>query len=153
MAKRRDTIQKRVRFDQLEVLEFPMILGDHPACLIGPPVQPSWTPSRRFHQSIDEYELSRSPRRELKALKFSSSERNEIILKMVQNPLNDSPRTAIRKACLEGTEERITELNERMDQLLTRMTMLDEDFEQSRRIRAGSRRRRRAMNSLKTPVL
>jgi hypothetical protein len=67
--------QKKVCFGSIEIVELAMILGDHPACSTGPPVQTSWDAQSRFCINLDEYELTRSPRRSIQELHLSSAAR------------------------------------------------------------------------------
>eukprot|EP00526_Cylindrotheca_closterium_P000945 CAMPEP_0113648874 /NCGR_PEP_ID=MMETSP0017_2-20120614/25951_1 /TAXON_ID=2856 /ORGANISM="Cylindrotheca closterium" /LENGTH=241 /DNA_ID=CAMNT_0000561175 /DNA_START=32 /DNA_END=757 /DNA_ORIENTATION=+ /assembly_acc=CAM_ASM_000147 len=84
---------KRVSFSEIDVVELPMILGDHPACRDGLPVQPAWDASDRYSVTVDSFEEKRSPRRRSGSqLYISSFDR----LKLIRNvPLRDesSPQT------------------------------------------------------------
>jgi hypothetical protein len=68
--------QKRVYFGSIEIVELAMILGDHPACRNGPPVQTSWNAQSRVSVNLDEYELTRTPRRSIQELRLSSAARS-----------------------------------------------------------------------------
>ena len=68
--------KKRVSFSDIEVVELPMILGDHPACRDGLPVCTSWKHSDRYSLSLDLFEQTRSPmRRQGSELYISSFDR------------------------------------------------------------------------------
>jgi hypothetical protein len=69
-----------VSFSQLEIREFNMTLGDHPSATSGPPVMLDWDsqPTQRS-VSLDEYEMTRSPRRKRKQLKLSYKDRKGIL--------------------------------------------------------------------------
>ncbi|CAJ1946601.1 unnamed protein product [Cylindrotheca closterium] len=83
----KDKETKRVSWSEIDVVELPMILGDHPACRDGLPVQPGWISSDRYSVSVDSFEETRSPRRRSGSkLYISSFDR----LKLIRNiPLRD----------------------------------------------------------------
>jgi hypothetical protein len=56
---------RRVSFSSVEIVELSMVLGDHPGCRIGPPVRTLGEVQRRISVHLDDYEHSRSPRRNL----------------------------------------------------------------------------------------
>jgi hypothetical protein len=68
--------QKKVCFGIIQIVELAMILGDHPACSTGSPVQTSWNAQSRVSVNLDEYELTRSPRRSIQELRLSSAARS-----------------------------------------------------------------------------
>eukprot|EP00980_Cylindrotheca_fusiformis_P007479 scaffold1549_cov105-Cylindrotheca_fusiformis.AAC.8 len=79
---------KRVSFDSIEIIMLPMIMGDHPACTDGPPVQTSWEQSYRHCFSVDEFEKRRSPyRRNSNDLYLSSVDRSRIV--GLEDPVED----------------------------------------------------------------
>ena len=72
-----NTKNKRVSFSTINIIELPMILGDHPACSDNFPVQTSWDVSARYEFSINEYERVRETKRRPSAdLYLSSLERS-----------------------------------------------------------------------------
>lgn len=50
------TTKKSVRFDTLEIIEFPYVLGDNISCASGPPVSIGWKPHSQIRIDLDEYE-------------------------------------------------------------------------------------------------
>jgi hypothetical protein len=50
---------KSVLFDRIEILEFPVELGDHPCVSLGVPIQIGWIPTERRTWEIERYELLR----------------------------------------------------------------------------------------------
>jgi hypothetical protein len=74
---------RRVSFhDDLEVIEFPYIVGDNPGCSAGVPLSMDWTPQLRHFVSLDEYESVRQPiRRHSTTLAISAQERRDRLLK------------------------------------------------------------------------
>jgi hypothetical protein len=172
---------KRVSFNSIEIVEFPMILGDHPACRIGPPVQTSWDAQRRTSIDVDEYELTRCPRRSVEQLHLSSTERSVMWVdwipwsmlslcfykmsdKAIFSPstimyyrlgvfLEDddasisssgshSPSSSSSRFFLSSDPETLIDhVNERMDRLMARMHVLDEDLYSSSQKRYRRKRR------------
>jgi hypothetical protein len=54
-----NTMRRNVSFgDQLEILEFPIVLGDS-VCSSGAPVQIGWKPSKKVTRNLDMHELCR----------------------------------------------------------------------------------------------
>ena len=68
-------VVKKVSFDQVEIVELSMILGDHPGCTSGPPVQVSWDEQSRTTLQIDAYANARGPRRRIDDLYLSEAAR------------------------------------------------------------------------------
>ena len=62
-------MMKSVSFGEATILEFPMVLGDNPACSSGAPVQIAWEPVEVQTRAIDLYDYlregQRRPRKEL----------------------------------------------------------------------------------------
>ena len=48
---------KCVAFGEVELLEFPQILGDNPACSGGAPVQLDWKPESRETHDLEYFEF------------------------------------------------------------------------------------------------
>ena len=48
--------KKTVTFSELHIREYAMILGDHPACIQGPPVTVDWEPLQSYTVAVEEYE-------------------------------------------------------------------------------------------------
>jgi len=76
--------KKSVRFDTLEIIEFPCILGDNPSCSSGAPLTLDWKPQEQCTVKVDFYEFTRDPRRS--RLTMKKSEREEHLLAMGCTP-------------------------------------------------------------------
>jgi hypothetical protein len=96
-----------VTFDSVQIRYYPMILGDHPACSIGPPVTLGWeytthnnnnsindnadnakedeTTSGDGTIDINTYELQRGPRRRLRHLVMNYYRRRNVLLQAGYN--------------------------------------------------------------------
>ena len=73
-------IERAVSFDKVDIHEFNMTLGDHPAAASGPPITIDWEKKARISSiALDEYERSRRPRRHRKELKMSMKTRCGIL--------------------------------------------------------------------------
>jgi hypothetical protein len=73
---------RRVRFQNVEIREFKMTLGNHPSATSGPPVMLDWELfSPRKVLSLDGYERTRPPRRKRRHLKLSLHQRHTILVK------------------------------------------------------------------------
>jgi len=72
---------KQVSFGNVEIRKYPLILGDHPECCLGPPVTIDWEPFRCKCFSIDYYESKRSTRRSLNELKMGWIQRKQVLRK------------------------------------------------------------------------
>lgn len=71
---------RQVSFSLLEIHEFDMTLGNHPSAVSGPPVMLDW--DRQMNErvvNVDEYERSRTPRRQRRQLKLSLKDRKGIL--------------------------------------------------------------------------
>lgn len=79
-AKRRE-----VSFHSIEIRHHMMILGDNPACSIGPPVQLGWEHEHEEKHDLDIYEVERRPRRKLRHLVLSYYRRKDILLQSGYN--------------------------------------------------------------------
>ena len=67
---------KKVGFDQLQVREYPIILGDNPATSDGNPVTIDWNHQKEIFVDVEYFELYRRQRRSSKdALKLDSVKR------------------------------------------------------------------------------
>eukprot|EP00934_Nitzschia_sp_Nitz4_P006939 Nitzschia sp. Nitz4//scaffold74_size92883//32837//33357//NITZ4_004821-RA/size92883-augustus-gene-0.5-mRNA-1//1//CDS//3329557589//6929//frame0 len=71
---------KAVAFDSIEILEFPVELGDNPSVHVGPPVQLGWTPDSDTILDLGWYESHRHRRRARYDLRLSSAKRVDSLL-------------------------------------------------------------------------
>jgi hypothetical protein len=70
---------RAVSFSSLEIHEFNMTLGDHPAAVSGPPVALDYSRAQERVVDLDEYERNRNPRRGRRQLKLSYRDRKGIL--------------------------------------------------------------------------
>ena len=69
---------KSVRFDQIQVLELPIILGDNPSISNGVPVTLDWTHQSEIHLDVERFEEHRPSRRSLEEMKLNVQRRLEL---------------------------------------------------------------------------
>ncbi|CAJ1968948.1 unnamed protein product [Cylindrotheca closterium] len=69
-----------VSFDMIEILEFPLEIGDNPSVFDGPPVQIGWTPENSKVLRLDIYEVFRPKRRNRFEMFMTTDERTESLL-------------------------------------------------------------------------
>lgn len=72
--------RRSVGFGRLDIIEFPQILGDNPACHTGAPLTLDWKPMERSTMPVDFYEFTRDPRRSKKELLNDKDERLQHLL-------------------------------------------------------------------------
>lgn len=70
--------KRRVSFGQMEILEFPSLLGDNPSVKSGAPLTMDWKPVRKSIKQVDLVPDKRGPHRSPRAL--SPSERELLLL-------------------------------------------------------------------------
>ena len=72
--------KRRVHFSNVEVREYPMILGDNPAVSSGPPITIDWEYSVRYQQDMDEHiKMTPLPRRSEKQMVMPSFYRKNLL--------------------------------------------------------------------------
>lgn len=85
---------KSVRFGDCQIRSYPQVLGDHPYCSMGCPVELGWEYNKEEFQAINDFEEHRDHQRRRKgALLLSPEERRTILSE------SNSDLGAIRKAC------------------------------------------------------
>jgi hypothetical protein len=96
------SMRKNVRFaDDLEIFEFPIVLGDS-VCSSGAPIQISWKPSKKIIRNLEMHELCRDQstvgRRTKKNLILSVQKRADILLNsgFDQDEINAATKNAKR---------------------------------------------------------
>jgi hypothetical protein len=77
---KRRALAKKVRFGELVITEFPIILGDNPAVTSGAPVTIDWTPQGEVSYKINVYESVRGTRRRRRKLLITVSNRAILLL-------------------------------------------------------------------------
>jgi hypothetical protein len=70
---------RSVEFGSIEIRQHGLVLGDHPDCSYGPPVQLGWDCLERTVQHIEDYEFSRGPRRRKNNLAINYYERKSLL--------------------------------------------------------------------------
>jgi hypothetical protein len=68
---------KSVKFGSLKIREHSVVLGDHPCCSAGCPLELGWEHESETELALDDYETSRSERRPRKELRTTWLERRE----------------------------------------------------------------------------
>ncbi|KAL3932406.1 MAG: hypothetical protein SGBAC_010866 [Bacillariaceae sp.] len=85
---------KSVHFGDCQIRSYPQVLGDHPYCSMGCPVELGWEYNKEEFQAINDFEEHRDHQRRRKgALLLSPEERRTILSE------SNSDLGAIRKAC------------------------------------------------------
>lgn len=69
-----------VTFDNIEVREYSVVLGDHPSCTSGPPVSIGWSYNEGIVIGVDEYENLRQQRRNYMQMAIPRIVREEILM-------------------------------------------------------------------------
>jgi hypothetical protein len=73
--------KKQVSFATIEILEFPIMLGDNPSVITsGPPLPTSWEPQFRMEMDLDVFEMNRPRRRCPQDLIIDSGTREQDVL-------------------------------------------------------------------------
>jgi hypothetical protein len=68
-----------ITFDKVIVRDYGMVLGDHPSCSYGPPVQLEWDYLEYEPLPVDEYEYHHSRRRTMRQLILNYYKRTEML--------------------------------------------------------------------------
>ena len=72
---------RKVQFHKIEIVEFPITLGDNPAVSGGPPLSTEMYPQRIIKADIDAFERLRPKRRSQSKLRISRRSREYLLLK------------------------------------------------------------------------
>ena len=67
--------KRNVSFTEISVREYDVELSDHPSCSFGPPIQLGWDYEEKESIPVEDYEVTRSPRREVHELVLSYNAR------------------------------------------------------------------------------
>jgi hypothetical protein len=70
---------KTVTFGDLRIRSHGVILGDHPFCSAGCPLELAWDHNEETVVPIDEFETNRAPRQTRAAMRTTWQERREIL--------------------------------------------------------------------------
>lgn len=71
---------KHVAFATIEIIEFPITLGDNPAVSSGPPLTIDWVPQQRTKFDLDVFEEYRPERRHRRELPIDAGIREEVLI-------------------------------------------------------------------------
>ena len=69
---------KRVSFDQIQVREHAIILGDNPTAALGVPITIDWKPQYQVSFSVDAIEKSRQYQRNVEELRLPTEARADL---------------------------------------------------------------------------
>mmetsp|Transcript_117183 Transcript_117183/g.164834 ORF Transcript_117183/g.164834 Transcript_117183/m.164834 type:complete len:155 (+) Transcript_117183:28-492(+) len=72
--------KKTVSFSTIEIIEFPITLGDNPSVSSGAPLTIEWTPQDRCQFELDVFEKYRPRRRHSSRLAIAPHIREEVLL-------------------------------------------------------------------------
>ena len=131
-----------VQFNEVEIIEFPIILGDHPSCQEGPALQMATSCQSRIVVDVEEYEAVRSCcRRYSRDLVLTCEERYQ---RLQQNgvKLNNNSRksskskknkvtTTTMNALDEQHEQRLCDINDQLEKLMARLESLNTEASKS----------------------
>jgi hypothetical protein len=96
--------RKSVGFGSIAIHEHGLVLGDHPDCSYGPPVQLGWECSESKVHHIDDYELSvRRPRRHKSNLAINYYQRKHILSEHMSEKEIKQATRKVEKAKLNRT--------------------------------------------------
>lgn len=73
-------MSKQVAFSDIEIREYPYVLGDNPACSSGAPLTIGWKVQDSYTRNVDVYEFARKNERKRKAPRVSVQRRAQILL-------------------------------------------------------------------------
>ena len=71
---------KHVSFGTIEIIEFPITLGDNPAVSSGPPLTIEWEPQQRIRFDLDLFEEYRPERRHRRQLPIDPIVREDVLI-------------------------------------------------------------------------
>lgn len=92
-------MNSKVKFANILIREYDIVIGDHPCCTLGCPLSLGWDYSdSKAVVTIDEYEANRPPRRSRSNLKTSWEQRKQM--------LSHIPNVEVRKAQRRSYRER-----------------------------------------------
>jgi hypothetical protein len=73
-------MSSQVSFGDVEIREYPYVLGDNPACSSGAPLTIGWKPQEAYTLDVEVYDYTRKCERKKKAPKVSVQKRAQILL-------------------------------------------------------------------------
>jgi hypothetical protein len=145
---------KKVQFNELEIIEFTVILGDNPACRSGPAIQLSWMPQSRRNVDLDFFENTHPKRRTAREILMPSTLRTKMLQKsgysleeinaadLVNQRVKHGRRRSLQGIVSKSArcsqvlsdrprtdEEKIAEINAKVEKLANRLSCLDKIIE------------------------
>jgi hypothetical protein len=84
--------EKNVRFGDCSVRCYPQVLGDHPYCSLGCPLELGWKYFSKKSCTVEDFELHHKKHRSLQELRLTPEERRSIL----EDKYTDQQ---VRKAC------------------------------------------------------
>jgi len=90
---------KTVRFGDCHIRSYSQVLGDHPYCSMGCPVELGWEYSKEDLVKVNDFEDQRSHQRRHTADLLLSPEERRSILSSSQDKNQQDSAVALRKAC------------------------------------------------------
>ena len=79
MLSSRQKLSKQVSFNDVQIRDYDVTIGDHPDCSIGPPISLGWDFKQSASIDLEEYETHRAPRRSLRELVLNYYHRMHIL--------------------------------------------------------------------------
>jgi hypothetical protein len=92
---------KSVSFGNIEVREYPMVLGDNPSCRDGLPVSLGWEYAQLCLMDVDDYEHDRPPRRCLGDFVLRWMDRRQIVKRIASTQELLTATSKVKKAQLQ----------------------------------------------------
>ena len=131
-----------VKFNEIEIIEFPIILGDHPSCQDGPAIQMGSSCQSRIILDVEEYEVVRSCcRRRSNELVLTCEERcqrlqrNGIKIRNINKSNKSSSSTKNKKKKISSSsslsikakqhEQRLCDINDQLEELMARLDTIN----------------------------
>ena len=127
-----------VTFTDVEIIEFPITLGDHPSCQEGPAISMATSCESRIIVNVEEYEAVRSCcRRHSRDLVLSYEERCQRLkqngIQIVCNSPTKSNKNkkklmnsmSMMTAIDQHHEERLCNINDQLEKLMARLDLLN----------------------------
>jgi|EP01083_Nonionella_stella_P000141 hypothetical protein len=149
-SKKEKKIKPRVTFGNIEIRRYNRILGDNPACIVGPPIQLDWTynPDSILSVPIEEYENNRYPRRTRRQLVMTTITRRNMMTyhfgctheevdaaeRSTKKIQRQRAQTKTLKPCVERRQEITQSITRRMKRTLSREKLVFYDSSNTDRV-------------------
>mmetsp|Transcript_36208 Transcript_36208/g.79256 ORF Transcript_36208/g.79256 Transcript_36208/m.79256 type:complete len:203 (-) Transcript_36208:4-612(-) len=79
VKKHQEKSKKSVRFDMIEIREYPYVLGDNPSVSNGPPLSVGWQSQSQFFVNLEEYDDAKAEPRSRTEMRFDGMLRVHIL--------------------------------------------------------------------------